>query len=110
MLELARKIGHENARLKAGAAWQSTLGIDLYGKTLGIIGLGKLGSRVARIGNALDMKVIAWSQNLTAEKAKEKRRDAGDARTSCSSNPTSSLCTCSFRRAPRGWSASANWR
>ena len=71
MLELARKIGHENARLKAGAAWQSTLGIDLYGKTLGIIGLGKLGSRVARIGNALDMKVIAWSQNLTAEKAKE---------------------------------------
>src|SRR5688572_27460845 len=71
MLELARRIGHENARLKGGAAWQSTLGIDLYGKTLGIIGLGKLGSRVARIGNALDMKVIAWSQNLTAEKAKE---------------------------------------
>jgi phosphoglycerate dehydrogenase-like enzyme len=69
MLELARKIGHENARLKAGSRWQSTLGIDLYGKTLGIIGLGKLGKRVARIGNALDMKVAAWSQNLTAEKA-----------------------------------------
>ncbi|MBX6327245.1 MAG: D-2-hydroxyacid dehydrogenase family protein [Pseudolabrys sp.] len=69
MLELARKIGIENARLKAGARWQSTLGIDLYGKTLGIVGLGKLGTRVARIGNALDMKVIAWSQNLTAEKA-----------------------------------------
>jgi len=69
MLELARKIGIEHARLKAGARWQSTLGIDLYGKTLGIIGLGKLGSRVARIANALDMKVIAWSQNLTAEKA-----------------------------------------
>jgi phosphoglycerate dehydrogenase-like enzyme len=71
MLELARKMGIENARLKNGAAWQSTLGIDLYGKTLGIIGLGKLGARVARIGNALDMKVIAWSKNLTAEKAKE---------------------------------------
>lgn len=71
MLELARKIGHENARLKAGARWQSTLGADLYGKTLGIIGLGKLGSRVARAANALDMKVVAWSQNLTAEKAKE---------------------------------------
>jgi len=69
MLELARKIGLENARLKAGARWQSTLGIDFYGKTLGIIGLGKLGARVARIGNALDMKVVAWSQNLTAEKA-----------------------------------------
>jgi D-3-phosphoglycerate dehydrogenase len=71
MLELSRKIGHENARLKAGAKWQSVLGTDLYGKTLGIIGLGKLGSRVARAANALDMKVIAWSQNLTAEKAKE---------------------------------------
>jgi phosphoglycerate dehydrogenase-like enzyme len=70
ILELTRQIGAENARLKAGARWQSTLGIDLFGKTLGIIGLGKLGTRVARIGNALDMKVIAWSQNLTAEKAK----------------------------------------
>ena len=71
MLELARHAGAENARLKNGAAWQSTLGIDLYGKTLGIIGLGKLGKRVARIANALDMKVVAWSQNLTAEQAKE---------------------------------------
>jgi D-3-phosphoglycerate dehydrogenase len=71
ILELTRRIGYENARLKAGARWQSTLGIDLNGKTLGIIGLGKLGTRVARIGNALDMKVVAWSQNLTAEKAKE---------------------------------------
>jgi phosphoglycerate dehydrogenase-like enzyme len=69
MLELARKIGYENARLKAGSRWQSTLGIDLYGKTLGIIGLGKLGVRVARIAHALDMKVVAWSQNLVKEKA-----------------------------------------
>ena len=53
ILELARRIGFENARLKSGARWQSTLGIDLYGKTLGIIGLGKLGVRVAAIGNAL---------------------------------------------------------
>jgi D-3-phosphoglycerate dehydrogenase len=71
MLELARRIGYENARLKAGARWQSTLGIDLRDKTLGIIGLGKLGSQVATIGNAFGMKVIAWSQNLTAERAKE---------------------------------------
>jgi D-3-phosphoglycerate dehydrogenase len=69
MLELTRHIGYENARLKAGARWQSTLGIDLRDKTLGIIGLGKLGARVARAANALDMKVIAWSQNLTADKA-----------------------------------------
>ncbi len=69
ILELARKIGIESARMKAGTRWQTTLGIDLYGKTLGIIGLGKLGSRVARVANAFDMKVIAWSENLTAEKA-----------------------------------------
>jgi phosphoglycerate dehydrogenase-like enzyme len=73
ILELARKIGLENARLKAGAWWQSTLGLDLAGKTLGVIGLGKLGSKVAQIGRAFGMKVIAWSQNLTADKA----RDAG---------------------------------
>ena len=71
MLELARHMGAENARLKSGARWQSTLGIDLYGKTLGIIGLGKLGKRVARVGNAFEMKVVAWSQNLTAEQAQQ---------------------------------------
>jgi D-3-phosphoglycerate dehydrogenase len=70
MLELARKIGFENARLKAGAPWQSTLGSELAGKTLGALGLGKLGSRVAEIGRAFGMDVIAWSQNLTDEKAK----------------------------------------
>jgi D-3-phosphoglycerate dehydrogenase len=69
MLELARHIGLENARLKAGARWQSTLGIELAGKTLGIIGLGKLGAQVAKIGQAFGMKTIAWSQNLTADKA-----------------------------------------
>jgi D-3-phosphoglycerate dehydrogenase len=70
MLELTRRIGFENARLKAGALWQSTLGTELAGKTLGILGLGKLGSRVAAVGNAFGMNVIAWSQNLTDEKAK----------------------------------------
>lgn len=69
MLELTRKIGFERARLKAGALWQSTVGIELAGKTLGILGLGKLGTRVAEIGKAFGMNVIAWSQNLTEEKA-----------------------------------------
>jgi phosphoglycerate dehydrogenase-like enzyme len=71
ILELARKIGHENARLKAGAWWQETVGIDLFGKTLGLLGLGRLGSRAAAIGRAFGMQLIAWSQNLTAEKARE---------------------------------------
>ncbi len=71
MLELTRRIGFENARLKAGALWQTTIGKDLEGQTLGIVGFGKLGQRVTRIANAFGMKVIAWSQNLTPEKAKE---------------------------------------
>ena len=71
MLELTRKIGLENARLKAGARWQVTLGLDVEGLTLGLVGLGRLGSKVAQIANALGMKVQAWSQNLTAERCAE---------------------------------------
>jgi D-3-phosphoglycerate dehydrogenase len=70
MLELTRRIGFENARLKAGAPWQTTIGRDLEGLTLGILGLGKLGQRSAAVGRAFGMKTIAWSQNLTEEKAK----------------------------------------
>ena len=69
MLELTRRIGFENARLKAGAPWQITIGQDLEGLTLGVLGLGKLGQRVAAVGKAFGMKTIAWSQNLTPEKA-----------------------------------------
>jgi phosphoglycerate dehydrogenase-like enzyme len=69
ILELTRRIGFENARLKAGAPWQVTIGRDLEGLTLGILGLGKLGQRSATLGKAFGMKTIAWSQNLTAEKA-----------------------------------------
>jgi phosphoglycerate dehydrogenase-like enzyme len=68
MLELTRRIGYESERLKHGAAWQSTLGVDIEGKTLGLIGLGRLGAKVATIAQALGMKVVAWSQNLTAER------------------------------------------
>ena len=71
MLELTRRIGFENARMKKGERWQVTLGHDLEGLTLGIVGLGKLGQRVAAVGKAFGMKVIAWSQNLTPEKAAE---------------------------------------
>ena len=71
IIELTRKIGYENARLKSGTPWQTTLGPDVEGLTLGVIGLGKLGTRVGRIGQAFGMKVIAWSQNLTPERAKE---------------------------------------
>ena len=71
MLELTRHIGYENARMHSGALWQTTIGLDLEGMTLGIIGLGKLGTRTANIAKAFGMDVIAWSQNLTAEKCRE---------------------------------------
>jgi len=51
--------------------WQAGVGIGLKGKTLGVLGLGRLGGGVAKIGQAFDMNVIAWSQNLTDEKAAE---------------------------------------
>src|SRR5215470_14108744 len=71
MLELTRRIGYENTRMKAGVPWQSTIGLDLEGLTLGVIGLGRLGTRTSRIARAFGMKVVAWSQNLTPEKCKE---------------------------------------
>ena len=71
MLELTRRIGYENARMKAGVPWQTTIGLDLEGLTLGVVGLGKLGTRTARIARAFGMKVVAWSQNLSAEKCEE---------------------------------------
>ncbi len=71
MIELARHVGYENARLKAGAVWQTTIGLDLEGLTLALLGLGKLGTRMAEIGRAFKMNVIAWSQNLTPERCKE---------------------------------------
>ena len=71
MLELARHIGYENARLNAGAAWQTTIGLDLEDMTLGLLGLGRLGSRMAEIGRAFKMNVIAWSQNLNPDKCRE---------------------------------------
>ena len=70
MLELARHIGYENARLKSGALWQSTIGLDLEGLTLALLGLGKLHAD-GRIGCAFKMHVVAWSQNLTAVKCQE---------------------------------------
>jgi phosphoglycerate dehydrogenase-like enzyme len=71
MLDLARRISYENARLKDGALWQTTIGLDLEGMTLALLGLGRLGTRVAEIGRAFQMNIIAWSQNLTAERCRE---------------------------------------
>ena len=68
ILELTRGIGRENARMHAGEPWQTFAGIEIEGLTLGIVGLGKLGSKMAGIAKAFGMNVIAWSPNLTPEK------------------------------------------
>ena len=68
ILASARQVASENANLRAGG-WQLTVGDRLHDKTLGVLGLGNIGSEVARIGHAFGMEVIAWSQNLTADKA-----------------------------------------
>jgi D-3-phosphoglycerate dehydrogenase len=68
ILELTRNIGRESARMHAGEPLQKFVGIEIEGKTLGIVGLGKLGSKVAKMAQAFGMNVIAWSPNLTPEK------------------------------------------
>jgi phosphoglycerate dehydrogenase-like enzyme len=70
ILASARNIVAENAALRAGG-WQRFVGDDLAGCTLGVLGLGNVGGAVARIGKAFGMEVIAWSQNLTADRAAE---------------------------------------
>jgi phosphoglycerate dehydrogenase-like enzyme len=68
ILALVRHVPQEDRATRDGR-WQETLGTTLSGKTLGVLGLGQLGSRVARVGRAFEMEVLAWSQNLTAERA-----------------------------------------
>ncbi|MFJ7073396.1 D-2-hydroxyacid dehydrogenase family protein [Streptomyces sp. NPDC098781] len=71
LLGLARGLVQENDALRSGGPWQSTVGADLHGRRLGLLGLGKIGSRVAHVGLAFGMRVTAWSQNLTKEYADE---------------------------------------
>jgi phosphoglycerate dehydrogenase-like enzyme len=69
ILASARHIVTESNSVRSGG-WQQTVGSDLHGKTLGVLGLGRIGSQVARIGSAFGMNLIAWSQNMTTEAAK----------------------------------------
>ncbi|MFF3489891.1 D-2-hydroxyacid dehydrogenase family protein [Streptomyces sp. NPDC002795] len=71
ILGLARGVLTEGGNLRDGGPWQSTLGADLHGRRLGLLGLGKIGAGVARVGAAFGMDVTAWSQHLTAERAAE---------------------------------------
>jgi phosphoglycerate dehydrogenase-like enzyme len=68
MIAAARRIAREDQALRAGR-WQTSVGVELSGKTLGILGLGRIGSRIAAFGRLLDMQVLAWGPTLTAERA-----------------------------------------
>src|SRR6202142_2319480 len=68
ILASARNIVAESNSMRSGG-WQRTVGTDLRGKTLGVLGLGRVGSEVARIGRAFGMDLIAWSQNMTPQAA-----------------------------------------
>jgi phosphoglycerate dehydrogenase-like enzyme len=68
ILGALRHLPEEDAATRAGG-WQRTVGADLKGRVIGILGLGRIGSHAARVANAFEMDVIAWSQNLTAERA-----------------------------------------
>ena len=69
ILGLARHLRTETDAFRGGGPWQSTVGRDLNGSTLGLLGLGKIGTKVAAVANAFGMHVLAWSQHLTAERA-----------------------------------------
>jgi phosphoglycerate dehydrogenase-like enzyme len=69
ILALARNVTEEDARLRAGG-WQRTVGADLAGQRLGVVGLGRLGAQVATIGAAFGMDVVAWSQHLDPDVAR----------------------------------------
>ncbi|QWG15687.1 D-2-hydroxyacid dehydrogenase family protein [Bradyrhizobium sediminis] len=71
ILELTRNIGRENARMHAGEPLQKFVGLEIEGKTLGVVGLGKLGAKVSKLAQAFGMNVIAWSPNLTPERCRE---------------------------------------
>jgi len=70
IMAIARHIPQESNNFKSGG-WQTTIGGDFKGKTMGILGMGRVGSKIATYAKAFDMNIIAWSPNLTAEKAAE---------------------------------------
>ena len=104
ILAVTRHIPQEDASVRAGG-WQQTVGGDLAGARLGVVGLGGQGSQVARIGQAFGMDVVAWSQNLTDERAAEHGVRQGRPRGALQRPRTSSPSTCSGRSAPAASSA-----
>jgi phosphoglycerate dehydrogenase-like enzyme len=90
LIATVRNLAEEHRRMREGG-WQSTVGTILAGRTLGLLGLGRIGKRMAEYAKVFGMEVIAWSQNLTAEAAQAAGARRVE-RKSCSARPTSSRC------------------
>jgi len=108
VLAITRNLHAEASSVRAGG-WQVGLGVDVNGKTLGLLGLGKIGQAVARMGQAFGMRTIAWSQNLTAEVAAEHGVERVDKDQLFREADVLSVHL-NLASAPAGLSASANWR
>ena len=87
VLAVTRRVAHEDAAVRAGG-WQTTIGPELSGRTLGVLGLGRLGSIVAGYGQAFGMRVLAWSPNLDPGARPRARRRAGRAGRPADPRPT----------------------
>ena len=109
MLATVKAIPLSDARVRNGE-WQHVEGPELEGKTLGVLGLGAIGSRVARLGRGLGMRVVAWSVTRDAGRAAQLGVELVRSETRSSDTPTSSPCTCATRpRCAASW-ARASWR
>jgi phosphoglycerate dehydrogenase-like enzyme len=95
MIALMRNFAQEDAAVRAGG-WQHTIGPGLSGHTLGVVGLGRLGIPVSRLAQAFGMSVLAWSPNLTQNRADE--HGVRSASTTCSPTPMSSPSICRYLR------------
>ena len=98
IIALLRNFAAEDAAVRAGR-WQHTVGVGLAGRTLGVVGLGRLGIPVAKLAQAFGMDVIAWSPNLTRRARRRARRARRLQGASCSRRPTWSRSTCRSRSA-----------
>ena len=108
ILGAARNLPAEAESMRTGG-WQVTVGEGLHGKTLGLLGLGRVGSAVARVGQAFGMNTIAWSQNLTPETADQHGVRAVSREQHCSPRATCSRSTYCSAGAHAGWSVQRNY-
>ena len=107
LLAVVRQVPQADQGLRTGG-WQTTIGTELEGRTLGLLGLGRLGQRVARVGQAFGMDVLAWSQNLDPDAARAQAVEPTDKDDLLARSDVVSLHL-RPRTAPAAWSAPVSW-